>query len=127
VHTRCTFAHSLLPAPPPAARRLTCRPRAPDDERLDALLDGLDRRAPDPPVLRDANGGRAAGAGARPRPGVGAADAQQSTGCRPPGAAAVLAAELRRLSGRLGALDARARSARRGGQENRRLPALPPG
>jgi len=43
------------------------------------------------------------------------------------GAAAVLAAELRRLGGRLGALDARARGARRGGQENRGLPALPPG
>ncbi len=108
------------------ARRLSC-PRAPDDERLDALLDGLDRRAPYPPALRDANGGRAAGACARARPRVGAADAQRSAGCRPPGAAAVLAAELRRLGGRLGALDARARGARRGGQENRGLPALPPG
>lgn len=104
-----------------------------DDERLDALMEGLERRAP---VLGEAkqhsaprahahgrSRRRSPGSGAGPQPD-GLNPTRARAGCRPPSAAAVLAAELQRLGGRLGGLEARARSGRQGGQENRRLPAL---
>ena len=100
-----------------------------DDERLDTLLDGLARRAPDPVPLQDANVQRGCGEApsGSPRSGVHAPCPRPHRACgrRPRSAAAVLASELQRLGGRLGALDARSRSARRGAQKgNGALPAL---
>ena len=101
---------------------------AADDERLDTLLDGLARRAPDPLPLQDANAQRAhlGGPSESPRSGVcgPCTRTQKAPGRRPRSASAVLAAELQRLGGRLGALDARARSGRRGFQKERGVPAL---
>ena len=99
-----------------------------DDERLDTLLDGLARRAPDPLPLQDANAQRGHGraSSGSPRSGVSGPCPRPHRACdrRPRSAAAVLASELQRLGGRLGALDARARSARRGAQKERTFPAL---
>lgn len=116
---------TLLPA---TADAQPTRDHAADDERLDKLLDGLARRAPDPLPLRDANAqrGHPGPPLGSPRSGVNGPCPRPHRACgrRPRSAAAVLASELQRLGGRLGALDARARSARRGADMERALPAL---